>query len=322
MAPAGRGAFNRGGGVRTAERTPGSREAAGRPYQRIVSLRLLRSESGGKTFLRRMKMTSRALTAAVLCTIGLSILAVPGAIAGPNGHANGHAQSDNGGGNGNGNGNGGGNGNGNGHDDAGSAPSTPHSIVRQYAIANGLKQGDVAKSLKSWNSLNANPKAFLNNLDNPNSRLGREAKYICDNAGSQTALASFTDLGGNPDNPPTAQEAADAQALLDAFDVLGTDDPATVAGDPTSYSADEVDAANLVLGSSLDKEGAQAVVDQFEAWTAAQNSAQQATDSFVAATGGHRSAGDLADLRKTVDGIIAQKNLDTSDLCGTSVAAK
>lgn len=255
----------------------------------------------------------RSLTAIAFCTIGLAAMTAPPAFAGPNGHANEHAQSN--AGNGGGNGNSGGNG-------GGGDASTPHSVVRQYVIANGLKQGAVAKTLKSWNSLNANPKAFANSLDNPNSLLGKEARYICDSAGSATALNAFTELGGNPDTPPTAGDAEAAQAFLDALDLLGGNDPATVAGAPEgTYSADEVAAANLVLGSTLDADSAQAVLDQRAAWLAYQGSAQQAADSFAAASVSSRGSTDLTALRKTVDAIVAQKGLDTASLCDTSVAA-
>ena len=42
----------------------------------------------------------------------------------------------------------------------------PKSIVRQYVLDKGLKQGEVASLLKSWNSLNRNEQAYLNNMDN------------------------------------------------------------------------------------------------------------------------------------------------------------
>jgi len=260
-------------------------------------------------------MILRSLTAIVLCTVGLAAVTMPAAMAGPNGHANEHAQS-----NGNGGGNGGGNGNGGGKSDA-ATTSTPHSVVRQYALANGLKQGDVAKLLKSWNSLNANPKAFLNNLDNPNSLKGKQARYICANAESQTALSSFTDLGGDPANPPTAQAAEDAQSFLDALALLGDTDPATVVGAPDSYSEEEVAAATLVLDSSLDADSAQAVLDQRDAWATYQNATQKASDSFAAASVSYKGSTDLTAVRQTVDGVIAQKGLDTSALCDASVAS-
>jgi hypothetical protein len=256
-------------------------------------------------------MTFRSLTAIVLCTVGLAALTAPGALAGPNGHANEHAQS-------NGNG-GGGNGGENGNSGE-AASSTSHSAVRQYTLANGLKQGDVAKSLKSWNSLNANPKAFLNNLDNPNSLKGKQAQYICDSAGSETALSSFTDLGGDVQNPPSEEAAADAQEYLAAVASLGDRMPADVIDDPESSPA-EVAAAKLVRDSSLDADGAQAILDQRAAWLAYEGSAQKASDSFAAASVSYHGSTDLTALRKTVDGVIAQKGLDTSSLCDTSVAA-
>lgn len=270
-------------------------------------------------------MTLRSLTAVALCAISLTVLTMPASFAGPNGHANEHAGNGGGNGNGNGGGNGDGNGNGNGNGNGGSGDkgtATPHAVVRQYALANGLKQGDVAKTLKSWNSLNANPKAFLNNLDNPNSLKGKQAQYICDNATSQTALTDFTDLGGDPNNPPTAQDATDAQAYLDALALLGENDAQTVVDAPEgTYSDAEIAAANTVLDSTLTAESAQAVLDQRAAWLAYEGSAQQASDSFAAASVSYHGTTDLTALRKTVDGIIALKGLDTSTLCDTSVAA-
>ena len=82
-----------------------------------------------------------------------------------------------------------------------------------------------------------------------------------------------------------------------------------------------VDAANLVLGNpSVDQVSAQAVLDQFAAWTAYQDAGQQASDSFAAASVSYHGSTDLGEVRKTVDAIIAQKGLDTSALCDTSVA--
>lgn len=266
-------------------------------------------------------MTMRSFAAILLCTVGLAAMTAPVALAGPNGHANEHAG--NGGGNGNGNAGGNGGGNGGDHGNGGTATATPHAVVRQYALANGLKQGDVAKTLKSWNSLNANPKAFLNNLDNPNSLKGKQAQYICDNATSQTALTDFTDLNGDPNNPPTAQDATDAQDYLDSLALLGEDDPQTVVDAPDgTYSDAEIAAANTVLNSQFnDADSAQAVLDQRAAWLAYQGSAQQASDLFAAASVSYHGTTDLTDLRKTVDGIIALKGLDTSALCNTSVAS-
>jgi hypothetical protein len=265
-------------------------------------------------------MTIRRLATMLLCAASLSQLAVPAVLAGPNGHANDHAQS-NGGSNGNGNGGGNGNGDGSESHKKAEGAGAPHAVVRQYVLANGLKQGDVASTLKSWNSLNANPKAFLNNLNNPNSLLGKEAQYICDNAGSQADLTSFIALGGDPANPPTAQNASDAQAFLDAQVILGGLDPATVASDPNSYTPDQVTAANLVLNSSFDTTSAQAAVDQYDAWTAYQATAQKASASFAAASVSYRGSTDLSKVRAAVDGVVAQKGLDASSLCTASTAS-
>lgn len=249
-----------------------------------------------------------------LCACSLSALVASVSVAAPNAHANDHATSNTG----NANGNGGGNqSNGN-----GSAGATPHAVVHQYALANGLSQGELARTLKSWNSLNANPKAFLNNLNNPDSLLGKEAQYICANAASQVALTGFTSLGGDPANPPTAQQMQDAQAYLGAVTLLGGADPATVASDPTS-TPEQVAAADLVLGSAFDPVGAQALIDQYNAWTAYQSAAGQADATFVTASVSYHGsdAGALSQLRTTVDGVVAQKGLDTGSLCGTQVAS-
>jgi hypothetical protein len=134
-------------------------------------------------------------------------------------------------------------------------------------------------------------------------------------------LTSFTALGGDPHDPPNAQDALDAKSVLAALALLGDNDPATVAGDPDTYSPEEVKAAKTVLDSKLDADSAQAILDQLDAWTAYQKSAQEASDSFVAASVSYHGSADLDALRKTVDGVIAQKALDTSALCGTSVAS-
>src|SRR3990167_7020241 len=103
---------------------------------------------------------------------------------------------------------------------------TPKSIVRQYVLEKGLKQGEVASLLKSWNSLNRNEQAYLYNMDNPNSLPGLQIAYIRENMNADAALTAFTDLGGIPDNPPdetdlfAAQDALAAQAVVDAQTVL------------------------------------------------------------------------------------------------------
>jgi hypothetical protein len=254
-------------------------------------------------------MTNRTILSIVACAalLGTTALPLSPALAAPNSHANSHANGGNGNGNGDGNGN------------ADKQSNGHGSVVHQYALANGLKQGDVASSLKSWNSLNANPNAFLNKLDNPNSLHGKQAKYICDNATSQTALTDFTNLGGDPANPPSADDFAAAQAYLSAVALLGGADPATVAADPES-SPEQIDAANLILASTLTGDTAQGVVDQYNAWTLYQGAEGAAEDSFLAASVSYKGAtydDAMTALRGTVDGVITQKGLDTTSLCGT-----
>lgn len=250
-----------------------------------------------------------------------------------NGHANSHAS--NGGGGGSHGKSGGDHGNSGGsHGNSGQASTAgansggtngkPKSAVRQYVIANDLKQGDVARVLKSWNSLNRNPQAFLNNLDNPSSLPGKQSAYVCDNASAQTALSDFTTAGGDPTNPPSQTDAQAAQDYLDAWTTLGTNDLADVLANSTNYDPSVVDAANLINGSTFtDQAAAQTVVDQYNAYTTYQTAEAQAETSFMAASvsysGDYNDA--MAAVREKVDGVIATKNLDTSALCGTTTTA-
>jgi hypothetical protein len=128
----------------------------------------------------------------------------------------------------------------------------PNSLVRQYVLANDLKQGDVAKLLKSWNSLNRNWNAYLNNMDNPGSLPGLQLAYIRDHnavVGAQDAFSEAAALAGletvdpaaiDPDewaaqvtaaqavleDEGAAQDAADAQALLGSLDAQAVVDAA------------------------------------------------------------------------------------------------
>jgi len=267
-------------------------------------------------------MTNRFAAAIAICS--LVLMSAPAVMAGPNAHANAHAQGN--GSNGGGNGNGNGNGNGGGGDNGGLGGSgSPHSVVRQYVLANpGLKQGQVASSLKSWNSLNANPKAFLNNLDNPNSLLGKEAAYICASSTAQSDLTKFNELVPTG-TPPTSDEVKAAQDFLKAEATLGADIPQTVVDHPDQYPG-EVDAAklllaNLKLATPLTDETAQATIDAADAWTAYQKADASAAGAFATASVSYKGSTDLTELRKTVDAIIAQKGLDTTKLCATSTAS-
>lgn len=186
----------------------------------------------------------------------------------------------------------GGNGNGKGGGNAGGP------AVHEYVVANGLKQGDVSSSLKSWNSLNANSKAFLNNLGNPNSLLGKEATYICDNAQTQTDLAGFVTAGGDPSAPPSQDDYDAAIALLAGAN------PDSILADPAS-TPEQVAAANTII--------------QFNDWTAYQASAAKADTSFAAASVSYGDGADLSHVRTLVDTIVEQKSL--AGLCSTKTAA-
>ena len=267
-------------------------------------------------------MTNRFAAAIAICS--LVLMSAPAVMAGPNAHANAHAQGN--GSNGGGNGNGNGNGNGGGGDNGGLGGSgSPHSVVRQYVLANpGLKQGQVASSLKSWNSLNANPKAFLNNLDNPNSLLGKEAAYICASSTAQSDLTKFNDLVPTG-TPPSPDEVKAAQDFLTAETTLGTLDPQKVVDNPNLYpdkvAAAKLLLANLKLATPLTDETAQATIDAADAWTAYQKADASAAGAFATASVSYKGSTDLTELRKTVDAIIAQKGLDTTKLCATSTAS-
>lgn len=254
-------------------------------------------------------MIIRTAAAIVVCGLAVTQLVIP-SVAAPNGHANEHAQANDGGGNGESKGNSGDHGGGNG------AGST----VRQNVAATGAKQGDVASLLKSWNALNANRKAFANNLDNPNSLLGKQAAYICASAAAKAAEANFTSLVPSGE-PPTSDQVAAAQAYVDAEALLGTLNPADVLADTASYSQAQVDAATLISTSTLTAKDAQATLDAQQAWTDYQKAIQVAGADFVAASVSYKNSADLSALRVQVDAVIALKNLDTTELCTTSLTA-
>ena len=181
-------------------------------------------------------------------------------------------------------------------------------------LETGLKQGEVASMLKSWNSLNRNPRAFLNNVNNLKSLPGLQVAYIRDNMLAQTQLAAFVALGGDPTNPPTAQQLQDAQTYLSAQAALGAAgvDAATVLADPTSYDPALVDAANTVTNYA--GADAQTVVDQYNAWTTYQTAEATAVDAFQAASVSYRNAdpATLDALRTLVDDIVTTQGLDTT----------
>jgi hypothetical protein len=219
---------------------------------------------------------------------------------------------------------------------------TPSAVVRQYVIEQGLKQGDVAKLLKSWNSLNRNPQAFAHNATNLNSLAGLQLAYIRDmSAASEaanvaadaladytTALTTFTGAGGVIADPPTeADLVASSEAIL-AGELLV----------PGTYTAEELASATEAYGGAFtgDATQAQAVVDAFAttygssdplavvalytAWSGYQTAeatalAAEATaeQAFIAASVSYRGVTDPATLdalRALVDDIIATQGLD------------
>lgn len=200
----------------------------------------------------------------------------------------------------------------------------PKAVVRQYVIETGLKQGDVAKLLKSWNSLNRNMQAYIANLDNARALPGLQFAYVKANLTAQADLASFINLGGDPTNPPTAADLQVAQDALAAQQVL---DAEAVLTDPTA--TDEAKAAAQVIVDAYAGDDPQTVVDQFaanyafapqtiidqyNAWITYQAAETTAQDAFVAASVSYKatySDATFGELRALVDAIVAKKGLDT-----------
>jgi hypothetical protein len=95
-----------------------------------------------------------------------------------------------------------------------------------------------------------------------------------------------------------------------------------VADTTNTYSPEVVTAAQFVLDHpTLTVVSAQATVDEFTAWTTYQTAAQAASADFAAASVSYKGSTDLKKLQATVNGIIAQKNLDTTKLCASSTAS-
>jgi hypothetical protein len=126
--------------------------------------------------------------------------------------------------------------------------------------------------------------AYVANINNPKSLPGLQLAYISANLTAQSDLSIFTDLGGDPNNPPTAADLLAAQAVL---------------ADSTSTAQEKLDA--------------QAVIDQYNAWTAYQAAEAAAQDAFMAASvsyPGPYSDATYGELRSLVDAIVAKKGLD------------
>lgn len=186
--------------------------------------------------------------------------------------------------------------------------NTPQAVVRQYALANDMKMGELASALKSWNSLNRNMQAYLNNMDNPNSLPGLQIAYVRESLNTQTSLDSFIALGGDPTDPPTEEESAAAQDALAAQTLLDEE-----AATPGTYTQEELDAAQAVVDAYAGDDP-QTVVDQYDAWGDYQTADVAADDAFAAASVSYNSSYDpetLDEVRSYVDDIIELKGLDT-----------
>jgi hypothetical protein len=178
--------------------------------------------------------------------------------------------------------------------------------------ANGLKQGDVAKLLKSWNSLNRNEQAYLNNADNPKSLPGKQVAYIRGNIAAAAALEEFNALGGVA---PTEEEAQAAQHTVDLYGAWTEYQTALPGRRQAELLAEFPELGDPAsLPTETEAADAQTVVDQHSAWTKYQDAAAAADDAFLAASVSYGAGTNetlLTDLRTTVDAIIAQKGLDT-----------
>lgn len=197
----------------------------------------------------------------------------------------------------------------------GKSHGAPQAVVRQYAISTGQQQGTLASQLKSWNSLNRNLRAYLNNLDNPNSLPGKQVAYICDQAVAQSAETSFEQAGGSLDNPPTAptdQQTADYQTAEAVLNALGTTADQVLSAPDGTYTTDQVAAAQTVQ----DYQQAQALYDAYQSYQQAKDTADGAFRSASVSYGASTSQSTLDALQAEVDDIVAVKFPDTSALCG------
>jgi hypothetical protein len=217
---------------------------------------------------------------------------------------------------------------------ASASAAVPKSVVRQYVLENDLKQGDVASQLKSWNSLNRNEQAYLNNMDNPNSLPGRQIAYIRGTIAVEGALDEWNAIRGELTEGPSVGEVDAAQA---AADLLSSQyDAWTAYQDASDFDAANPDLANPELTASLGAEwdaisggltegpsagdalAAQAQADQlaaqYDAWTGYEDAKTAAEDAFVDASVSYNGAPydeeTYGPLREKVDGIIALKGLE------------
>ena len=189
----------------------------------------------------------------------------------------------------------------------------PKAVIRQYVLATGLSQGEVASTLKSWNSLNRNPRAFAATLNNPHALPALQVAYIRDNMLAQQQAGRLHGAGRRPDQP--ADRAAVpgcpgvsrcGAALADAVGTIGRARRSGTYDRPGGCSQHR---ARL----SYTEASAQTVVAQYDAWTTYQTAEATATDAFKAASVSYRNADQttLDALRTLVDDIIKTEGLDT-----------
>jgi len=205
----------------------------------------------------------------------------------------------------------------------------PNAVVRQYVLESGQKQGDVAKMLKSWNSLNRNEQAYLNNMDNLNSLPGKQIEYVRSSiAATEAALAETTALDAffetyghsNPDDVPNNVEHTAANAALDAAELDTAYE--TLEDYTVAKATDSPFVENQVYEDAL---AAEATIAEYEAWNGtdevdgvadlqaeAEAAEMAAQDAFMEASVSYSGEynGYMADVREHVDAIIDLKELD------------
>lgn len=203
---------------------------------------------------------------------------------------------------------------------ASASAGKPKAVVRRYVIEKGLKQGEVARVLKSWNSLNRNEQAYLNNMDNPNSLPGMQIAYIRDNLAADLAFAKWEAVKGDLVTPPTLDQSTAAQFVIDRYDAWTAYEDA-LAEDPTDPALAGLLSDFEALGgdplsppTAEDSTAAQLLVDQYDAWDAYDDAKMAAENSFILASVSDNSDAysqeTHGDLREDVNAIIALKELD------------
>jgi len=171
---------------------------------------------------------------------------------------------------------------------AATSPNSAKAIVRQYVLETGLKQGEIARLLESWNSLERSEQAYFNNLDNQNSLPRLHIAYIRGNSIAEGALARFLMIGGSLDNLPREVETRAARLFVDQYNAWAIYRDA-VQTDPFDLALDGMLADFLALGgdpinppTEEESRAAQMHADQYDAWATYQDAETVAKETFIA----------------------------------------